>query len=447
MQTLIRGNRPSIVGLLGIVLHVSILCASTNLQTPEDKILSKGFSAFMDGANKQALSYFEEVIRLNPKNKAAQQGLEKVKIRLKKAESEKKSQSLKLSQSKVKEGREFLKSNDIVGAVDSFHAATDATPGYKPAISELESIKKRMLKIGERKKLNLTTWAFTRGVVAYLDRDWAKSWRIWSERSRMEPDNVPLANATVRAENNFKRMMMVEQQEFFRRGARAFYQQGLFKESKDSWARLLALRNDDLEALEGQARAEEAILRAQGKGRSDELHDLLEQGLQAYASQDWKKSLTLFQQLAAMDSEFTTAKEYIVKINQHLAGSDYVPAVSGGGGQFRPNRPSNTGNDAVKIPDKLGNFEDRKKELESQLKRDPGNINIQRELADVIKSQEDESEKIYKEGLIAYSQGNRAIAIQQWKQVLIINPDHKKAFAALKKARAEEERTTEEPAK
>ena len=56
---------------------------------------------------------------------------------------------------------------------------------------------------------------------------------------------------------------------------------------------------------------------------------------------------------------------------------------------------------------------------------------------------DDESEKIYKEGLIAYSQGNRAMAIQQWKQVLVINPDHKKASAALKKARAEEERTAE----
>jgi hypothetical protein len=61
----------------------------------------------------------------------------------------------------------------------------------------------------------------------------------------------------------------------------------------------------------------------------------------------------------------------------------------------------------------------------------------------VTKGQEDESERIYKEGLIAYSQGNRGLAIQQWKQVLVINPDHKKAAAALKKARAEEERVAE----
>ena len=51
---------------------------------PEDAILAKGFAAYMDGKDKQALSYFEEVVRINPRNQAAQQGLAKVKSRLKK---------------------------------------------------------------------------------------------------------------------------------------------------------------------------------------------------------------------------------------------------------------------------------------------------------------------------------------------------------------------------
>ncbi|MCG3204174.1 MAG: hypothetical protein KCHDKBKB_00880 [Elusimicrobia bacterium] len=451
MQTLTRGNKNSTVisprkvwgGMTVLFVFSQFVFAGLNVQTPEDKILAKGFAAYMDGANKQALSYFEEVIRINPKNKAAHQGLEKVKIRLKKAEDEKIARALQLSKSKVREGREFLKSNDVVGAIDSFHAALDATPSYKPARAELTSIKNRMQKISDRKKLNLTTWAFARGVLAYLDRDWAKAYRIWSERSRMEPDNVPLSNATARAENNFKKMMVAEQEDFFRRGGRAFYEQGLYKEAQDSWGKVLALRPDDIEALEGQARAEEAILRIQGKGRSNELHDLLEQGLQAYASQDWKRSLSLFQQLVDLDPEFSTAKEYIAKINERMTRSDYVPSVVAGETLFRRARPSNQGNETVQVPDKLENFSDRKRELESQLKRDPGNINIQRELDLVTRAQDDESEKIYKEGLIAYSQGNRVMAIQQWKQVLVINPEHKKAAAALKKARAEEERSAE----
>ncbi len=460
MRTPIRGNK---IGELrnaefGLRLKIRILqsafCISflilqpahsayTNLQTPEDKVLAKAFAAYMDGADKQAYSYFEEVIRLDPKNKAAQQGLQKVKIRLKKVQDEQKARALALSKSKYKEGRELERTGDIVAAIDSFHAAIDSTPGFKPAENAISSIRKRMKKTADKKRLNLSTWAFARGVSAYLERDWAKAWRIWSERSHMEPNNVALANATARAENNFKRMMLAEQEDFFRRGARAFYEGGLYREAKASWSKVLVLRPDDQEALEGNARAEEAILRAEGKGRSDETHDLLEQGLQLYASQDWKKALAAFEQLAALDPNFTTATDYIAKINQRLKGSDYFPNTTAGESLFKRVKPSNQGNEAVKVADKFENFAESRRELESQLKRDPGNINTQRELDRVIKAQDEESEKIYKEGLIAYSQGNRAMAIQQWKQVLVISPEHKKAAAALKKARAEEERTTE----
>jgi tetratricopeptide (TPR) repeat protein len=169
--------------------------------------------------------------------------------------------------------------------------------------------------------------------------------------------------------------------------------------------------------------------------------------LEFYAEQNWTKALATFEQLAQVDPNFSTANEYIAKIKAHLSSADYTPGTSANADSlFRKNRPSNQGNDSVKVPDNLNNFDDRKRELESQLKRDPSNINIQRELDKVSKGQDDESEKIYKEGLIAYSQGNRGLAIQQWKQVLVINPDHKKASAALKKARAEEDRSADEMA-
>ena len=432
-----------LLAMTGLLTLSSPLFATyTNLQTPEDKILAKGFSAYMDGADKQALGYFEEVIRIDPKNKAAQKGLEKVKIRMKKMESEKKQKALELSKAKYKEGRELLKTDDVVAAIDAFHTALDATPDFKPAKTELASIKKKMEKISDKKELNLSSWSFARGVLAYLDRDWSKAWRIWSERSRMEPNNIALTNATLRAENNFKKMMLTEQEDFFRRGARAFYEQGLYKDAKDSWSRVLALRPDDQEALEGQARSEEALLRAAGKGRTDEMHDLLEKGLEYYARQEWKQALVSFQQMQAMDPNFSTASDYIAKIKDHMQAGGYSPS-SASEPLFRPTRSSNQGNEAVEVPNKMENYAASIAEVQSQLNRDPSNIGIQQKLDELKRKQDEESEKIYKEGLIAYSQGNRGLAIQQWKQVLVINPDHKKAAAALKKARAEEERTDE----
>lgn len=442
-------NNIIIAVLFAMTAFSPALAVYTAVQTPEDKILAKAFAAYMDGSDKRALSYFEEVIRINPSNKAAQKGLEKVKIRLKKMEETEKQKALLLAKARMKEGENLEKTGDVVAAVDSYHAAIDAVPHYKPAVKALASLKKEMARVAERRKLNLTLWSFSRGVMAYLDRDWAKAWRIWSERLAVEPGNVALANATARAENNFKRMMVSEQEDFFRRGARAFYEQGLYGESKLSWSRLMALVPDDMEALEGQARAEEALLRAQGKGRDNAVHDLLEQGLEHYASQEWRQALEAFKKLQDLDPDFSTAKEYIAKLNKQLESPQYTPVSLGGGrgDNWRPNRPSNQGTESVKVPDKLENYSDSKRELQAQLNRDPSNIRIQQELERITKAQDDESERIYKDGLIAYSQGNRSMAIQQWKQVLVINPEHKKAAAALRKARAEEERTADGNAK
>ncbi len=434
-----------IVKSLGLLVMVSLLSAPlfaaySSIETPEDRILAKGFASFMDGNNKQALSYFEEVIRLNPRNSAAQKGLEKAKVRLKKMEDADRQKSKWLAKAKYKEGRDFLRGGDIVAAIDAFQVTIDADPQHKAALSELAAIRKKMEKATDRRRLNLSNYAYTRGTIAYLDRDWAKAWRVWSERLQVEPNNVVLANATARSESKFKKMMMTEQEDFFRRGARAFYGQGLYKEAQTSWTKVLALRPEDTEALEGKVRSEEAILRAEGKGRDNELHDLLEQGLQYYASQNWRKSLQVFEQIVRLDPSFDTAKEYIAKLNRHLEAPDYIPTSIAASGNWRENKPSNQGNESVKIPDNLENFSASKKELVSQLNRDPSNIRIQQELDRVSKMQEEKCEEIYKDGLIAYSQGNRGLAILEWKKVLVMDPDHKKALAALRKAKAEDER-------
>lgn len=431
-----------------VAIVVVALCSNAfalvNVQTPEDKILSKGFQAYMDGDDKQALAYFQEVINLNPNNKAAQKGVEKVKVRMRRAVDAERAKATNLAKQKYREARSLEKTGDLVGAIDSYHAAQDAVPEYRPAEKALRKMRRKMERISEKKRMSLSTWTFARGVLAYLDRDWAKAWRIWSERLKLEPNDVSLANATARAENNFKHMMLAEQEEFFRRGARAFYEQGLFPQAQAAWDKVLAMRVDDQEALEGKARSEEAHLRAVGKGRYNEVHDVLEEGLEQYANQNWRKALAAFTRLTEIDPSFSTAREYIAKINKKLQSPDYTPVSVDEQENWRERKASNEGTEAVKVPDQFENYAESKRQLQSQLNRDPANIKVQQELDKIAKAQEEESERVYKDGLIAYSQGNRSMAIQYWKQVLVINPDHKKAAAALRKARAEEERTAEQ---
>jgi len=423
-----------------MLLFTAFSNASLGAKTPEDEILAKGFSAFMDGNNKAARSYFEEAVRINPKNKAAQNGLEKVKIRLKKLESEERVKNKKLASAKCKEGLGFLKSNDVIGAIDSFHDALDAVPGYGQAERNLKSLRKKTGKVLKSKTFNPSEYAFSLGVLAYLDKDWAKAYRLWSQRKMIEPDNVVMASAAARAENHFKLMMFSEKEEFFRRSARELYQEGYYQKAKESWREVLGIIPGDIEGIEGLASAEKEILRIEGKGRNEEFNALLEQALDDLANQKWADSKAKFIQLSLLDPDFKTANEYITHINNKLSEKQFVPAIAGGRDSWKE-APAPIENAVASVPDEKGNFVERRKRLESLIKRDPANIKAQQELDKIVKEQDDESEKVYKDGLIAYSQGNRDLAIIKWKQVLLINPEHQKAQKALQKARAEQERT------
>lgn len=428
-----------------LILTGLVAARSLDLETPEDAILAKGFEAYMDGRDKIALSYFEEVVRINPENDAAKMALEKVQIRLEEKDDEARRRREELAEKKVDEGESLADTKDYVGAVDAFHAAIDSVPGYRDAEKELRRLRKDLEKILKKEKLNLSTWAFARGVMAYMDRDWAKAYRIWSQRAEMEPQNVALQNAKERAERKFVTMMMAEREEFLRRGARELYRQGLYQQAKSSWERLLAFNSDDIEALEGKARSEAEILRIKGKNLNKRSHDLLEQGLGYYATQDYRRARDSFTELVSIDPDFATAKDYLAKIRGKLSDRQWLPNPDlNTGEKWRDERPTNFGQTQVSVPNELENLEQRRRELESQIKRNPTDIEIQQKLDRMTKMQEAESERIYKDGLIAYSQGNRVAAMDKWKQVLVISPDHKKAAAALRKARAEEERSAGE---
>jgi tetratricopeptide (TPR) repeat protein len=307
MKNLSSNNK--FLGLVFLLLASTVTAGVSNIQTPEDKILSKAFSAYMDGNDKMALSYFEEVARINPKNQAAQRGLDKVKVRMRKKEDVERAKMRKLADAKMKEGKNLLRSGDVIAAIDSFHAATDAVLDHKAATSELKKIRKDTAHLLKKQNFNPSEWAFARGTLAYLDRDWAKAYRIWSERKQVEPTSVQLANATARAENNFKHMMVGEQEDFFRRSARAFYEQGLYQQSLNSWVKVMDLRSDDVEAMEGKARAEEGVLRIAGKNKTSELQALLEEALEYYANQRWTQALEAFKKINQMDPEFAAATE------------------------------------------------------------------------------------------------------------------------------------------
>lgn len=415
--------------------------AARSIQTPEDKLLSRAFEAFMDGRDKTALDLFDEVVRINPNNKAGQKGLKKVKARLAKMDAKEKANQKMLARAKYKEAKNFQSSGDIVGAIDAYQEAMIAFPKYKAAEKELKKIKKRTEAGLDHNKFSPTQWAFSRGVLAYLDKDWSKAYRIWSQRLKIEPESVTLANAKVRAENRFKTLMISERELFYRQSARTLYEQGYYDRAKESWNSVLSLKPEDQEGFEGLARAEKEIARISGKGRNEKFDTLFERALDLYANQKWDQAKNAFTELSQLDPDFTASQEYIARINRNAGSTPYAPTVAQRNDMWREKKPSNSGLASVDLPEGSENLADRRVQMESKLKREPGNVRLQQELDKIVDEQNQESERVYKDGLIVYSQGNRSLAITKWKQVLIMNPEHKKAAAALRKARAEEDRS------
>jgi len=75
--------------------------------------------------------------------------------------------------------------------------------------------------------------------------------------------------------------------------------------------------------------------------------------------------------------------------------------------------------------------------LEETLKKDPTNSKVSKELTKARARQQKLSDAFYKNGLIAYSQGNLGEAMRQCQIAVRINPQHDKARQLIWKARAE----------
>ena len=295
------------VGLILAGLLAASLSSAMTL-TPEDVSYRKGGEAYMDGENKLAQEYFEEVLRLNPDNEKAQKALREVRRRLKDEEEKSYARDKKLANAKYKKGKEFMRSGDYVPAIDAFHEALNALPDHAKAQKSLKKIEKKMEQAAKRKKLNLTDWAYVRGTLAYLDKDWGKAYRIWSERSSLAPDDVRLKNAMAQAREKYLSLMMAEKEDFLRRGAREFYRQGMYQQSINNWKKVLKLGDEDKEALEGIARAENEILKMAGNDRDRRINTLLEEGLEFLCRAKLAPRQTKFSKIGAIGSGFRISK-------------------------------------------------------------------------------------------------------------------------------------------
>jgi hypothetical protein len=66
-----------------------------------------------------------------------------------------------------------------------------------------------------------------------------------------------------------------------------------------------------------------------------------------------------------------------------------------------------------------------RQEIQLRAAKSPNDAALQQQLSNARNAEEKEIERLYTEGLIAYSQGRRDEAVRKWKELLSARPDHR----------------------
>ena len=428
--------------LLCMILFCAVLPASAGTEMSTQELMDSGFKSCGNGEYQAAINYFEQVLSREPDNMEAKLALEKSQGEL---EEQKKSQTKKVETVATKDMSRAVmneKNGDIIGMIDQIWNVLDADPKNKKANKSLEKMKSTYEDKLSNDNQGTAEWNFDEGVLAYMDKDWSRSFDFFQESRRLKPDDEATQDAGEHAQTRLLTMIHDEQTGFYRESAKALYDQGQYKDALVSWKRVAEANPNDVEAQQGITQSQEALARLETRQKSDQVIGMIEEALSLYADRKWQESLREWKKIRQVDPTVESAKEYITKINAQLASiareraAEKAPVTDDSWRTAKKPVAAVTPTPTT-LSSTEGNFPEAIKNMEAILRRDPNNLKVAQDLEKAKSRQQELAEKYYKDGLIAYSEGKVGEAIRQWQVVLRIDPEHAKARQAIVKAQAE----------
>jgi cytochrome c-type biogenesis protein CcmH/NrfG len=408
--------RPSLP-LLGLLLSLAGSPALAATDVSPVNLLEQALEAYLEERYDDSVSLFREVLQYDRKNETAQQGLES---------------ALRRRAEKLERDREKERP-DYVNAMDRLRSILQRVPDHPKAKSLARKIRAKAQKRYAKSKFQSSDWFYNKGVLAYIDGDWFQAAQAWEQVYAFNRDKVSLINEIEQAKTNLAEQQRSERIALYQSVAWDNLKQGNYKEATAAWQEVLNLDPGNAEAQEGIKQAQDAESKDLVKKRQEDVQKLSQRAMDAYIEREYTRSMELWRDLQELDPDNQLAADYIKRIQARSKSSSYSFKVPDYGSTSTPASGYQKGLNLLREE----RYPEAIETLERYSGRNPDDAKAKEALQGAREKQSELAEKAYKQGLVAYSQGDSAAAIKLWQNTLRINPDYQKARQALIKALSE----------
>ncbi|HOW27869.1 MAG TPA: hypothetical protein PK876_05150 [Elusimicrobiota bacterium] len=401
-----------------------------NLVTP-DQMLEQAMEYLLEDNYADAIPLFKEVLQNDRKNQIAREAMERAIKRKKQIEKSR----IEYEKPALAAAKRHYALAEWVEAINRLQDILKRVPDHTKAHKLLVSIQKEVTKLHQKEKPNTINWFFTKGVLAYLDKDWFLAIQMWDNVYAFDPNRVFLLNDINHAKQKLEEQQKDERIKIYSGVAWDHMRKRKYVDAKLAWDEILKFDPENIEAKEGSKAAEEGLERETIRTRADEAQQMTQEAIESYIDKDFKKSSDLWARILEYDPGNDVAKDYLKRIEESKNSPKYYSA---GYKPFTiPTQSSDSG--YKKALDFINGerYADAIYQLEKFTRNNPDHLKAKELLENTRQTQQELAERLYKSGLTSYSQGNPGEAIKSWREALRIHPEYQKARQALIKALVE----------
>jgi tetratricopeptide (TPR) repeat protein len=419
------------------LIPVPALRAASESSSASEDYLEKALEAYFNHEYEESIDLFNKILVTDPKHDTAREGLKNAL----RARDDSIAKEERLDRPLIKSAKELLKRGDPLEAYERIRLVLTHAPEHPEALKIEKKIRAQAQKAHSKARYKSGDWFFSKGLLAYLDKDWLAAAVAWEQVTAFNPERVSLAAYIDRAKKNLEEQQQQDRLKLYQTVAWDNFKKGDYEAAATSWQELLNVDPGNLEAVEGIKQAEAGMRRAQARRTARQIEALSERAVEAFSDGDYELSLKLWREVQALNPSSRVAADYVRRVKEKIGpkkppkGAAVEPEIA-----LPPPNPDAEGVAKASAMLAEDRYADAAEYLETYLRDEPGDVNARGLLDSVRQKQARIAEDYYQKGLIAYSQGSRDEAVAEWQSALRVNPDFQKARISLIKAMSESRR-------
>jgi cytochrome c-type biogenesis protein CcmH/NrfG len=379
-------------------------------------MLQGAVEAYLQGDYGESIRLYRDILEVDPKNPAARKGL-------KNAQKEREAQLRRQrdeERNALYAAQDFLRRGKYVDAYDRVHDILARAPGLPEAIELLRKISNKADIALRRAKPESSAYYEALGVRAYMAGDWFKAVDSWEKVIRFDSGRLDLVQKIDVARRNLEEQQRQDRIRVHLDMAAALSAKGLFPDAIRAYEEVLRMEPTNASARMGLSETRRLAQESLRADATQEVNRLLQRAMDAFTEGRRQEARRLFELVLQRDPVNRLAREYVERIKKGGAldsSSEKVESNFIKGKAFLDQ----------------GRYVEGIEALERHLAKEADDFKAQEVLDLARANQRKEADRLYREGLNAYSEGDLPGSIRKLQECLRVNPDYGPAKQILAK--------------